>query len=238
MPDNGIHLERNSMKLSKILLGTLIAAASTASFAQTAELKVIGVITPSACTPVFTGGATIDLGKISAKSLNPTDFTYAAQGSTTLTITCDAPTRVAITTIDDRTAAGKPVGIGAFVSAAIGSTAINDAQTSAFTLVNGKQVGGYAARFAPGLATGDGAAVDTIASTNGAAWALSTSGIVAQNNQRRHTWAVPGTLVPTAHTVIVQPITVDAVINKVANMPALTNDVPLDGQMTFSVVYL
>ncbi|WP_408980587.1 DUF1120 domain-containing protein [Pseudomonas sp. B21-032] len=48
------------------MLGSVLLLSATSVFADNADLRVIGTIAPSACTPVFVGGAVVDYGVIAS----------------------------------------------------------------------------------------------------------------------------------------------------------------------------
>lgn len=227
------------MHTTKILLGTLLVAASASSFAvNTADLKVIGTIVPSACVPVFTGGDTLNYGDIGAGTLSPTDFTYLGKRSTSLTLTCDEPTRVAVSSIDGR-AGSAPVGLAPFIGTAIGFAGLGVAHQYGLGLVDGKQVGSYIISLNKTTALGDGNPVNSFHSDSlGSTWVDGVFEVAVSDRDRLHSWGATGTIVPLAYTVIVQPIDVFAGLNKVADLPDLTDAVPLNGLAAFTVRYL
>jgi type 1 fimbria pilin len=69
---------------------------------NTAELRVTGSITPSSCTPSFSAGGQINLGHITADSLNFNSSTKLPMQTTTLLIQCNAPTKVKVSIVDNR----------------------------------------------------------------------------------------------------------------------------------------
>ncbi|WP_256590845.1 MULTISPECIES: DUF1120 domain-containing protein [unclassified Pseudomonas] len=61
--------------LAALSATALIGVAPFAMAASSVDLTVTGTITPAACMPSISNGGAIDLGKISAKDLNPTTYT-------------------------------------------------------------------------------------------------------------------------------------------------------------------
>ena len=57
--------------LAALLLGT----SSLTLAASSLDLTVKGIITPSACAPVVSGGGNVDFGKVSVKDLNADTYT-------------------------------------------------------------------------------------------------------------------------------------------------------------------
>ncbi|MNF68971.1 hypothetical protein D3C84_508420 [compost metagenome] len=92
----------------------LMSAAPFALAASSTDLTVTGIITPVACTPTFTGGGVIDLGKYSSGDLNETSNTLIGTDPIQLVITCDAPAKFALNPIDnkDGTSIGSWFGLG------------------------------------------------------------------------------------------------------------------------------
>ncbi|MFD6162281.1 DUF1120 domain-containing protein [Nocardia sp. NPDC060256] len=72
------------------------------SGAQAADQTTRGLITPSACEPSLSNGGVVDYGKISVKDLNPDSPTVLGQQMTSLSVTCDAATLIALESIDNR----------------------------------------------------------------------------------------------------------------------------------------
>ncbi|MDR8047990.1 DUF1120 domain-containing protein [Burkholderia cenocepacia] len=81
-------------------LGTSVL--STTAHAQSMELKVTGTIKPSSCDVDLVGGAKFDLGKIKAEDLNSNARTPLTALSKTINITCDSPTKIAFSAIDNK----------------------------------------------------------------------------------------------------------------------------------------
>lgn len=66
------------------------------------ELLVQGVITPSACAPVVSGGGIVDFGKVSVKDLNADTYTDLPRETLLLSVRCEGPTIFTLNTIDNR----------------------------------------------------------------------------------------------------------------------------------------
>ena len=212
--------------MNKIALLSTLSLALLTSFgaqaADTAELKVKGVIRPGACTPSFTGGGVVDYGTIPAKSLNATTGTQLPAKTIPFAITCDAPTRIALRTIDNRassvitglTPVGGAYGLGAY---------------------QGKNIGAYNIMVTPGTFTADGNQADVIYETAaGGVWNKSTTGNLGYTRQ---SFAPVNTTVPGAYMTVTGVFTVQAAITKGSDLP-LTETIPLDGSATIEVQYL
>lgn len=92
----------------------LISAAPFALAASSTDLTVTGIITPVACTPTFSGGGVIDLGKISSGDLNKESNTLVGKHPIQLVVSCDASAKFALNPIDnkDGTSSGDWFGLG------------------------------------------------------------------------------------------------------------------------------
>lgn len=80
---------------------SLIGLAPHALAASSTDLTVTGTITPQACIHSFTGGGKVDYGKILVKNLNATEPTELNDRDLQLTVTCGAPTLMALKVIDN-----------------------------------------------------------------------------------------------------------------------------------------
>ncbi|WP_417695314.1 DUF1120 domain-containing protein [Pseudomonas sp.] len=78
---------------------TLLALACTN--AQAADLQVTGSIAPGSCSLNIPTLA-VDYGRINVKDLSPVDYTKLNKLTTAFNITCDGPTLVGLTAIDNR----------------------------------------------------------------------------------------------------------------------------------------
>ncbi|WP_034295045.1 DUF1120 domain-containing protein [Herbaspirillum sp. RV1423] len=229
-------MNKQVAQLSALAASLLVSFAAHA--ADTAELKVKGVIRPSACTPSFTGTNVVDYGTISAaKDLNPSSATVLSEKTVPLTITCDADTKVAVHAIDNR-ATSVVAGIAANIGAGV-----TDAQAFGLGTVAGTRIGAYALRLIPGsvnatAASGTASTPDVLAdATNSNAWIKSAAGRFNADGTARQSFTTAGTSTPVGYKTITGSIGVQAVIDKSANLP-LTQSIDLDGLATIEVQYL
>ncbi|CAG4905885.1 DUF1120 domain-containing protein [Paraburkholderia gardini] len=213
------------------LLAAMLATISVGAFAaDSVDLKVIGTIVPASCTPTLAGGGVIDYGNIPAASLSDTGFTTLADKTSSLTITCDQPAKVSVKVIDDRSG-----------TAPAGAIATGDQYAYGLGAVNSKNVGAYSITFPHATATADGTTPDGVYSDNGGStWGTLgvTDAHINAGGNNQIAWTVSGGTAPQAYSVITQGIVVSTKLNSRPNQPDLTNDVPLDGLATFSLVYL
>ncbi|WP_277591583.1 DUF1120 domain-containing protein [Pseudomonas chlororaphis] len=209
-------------------VGLLSAAAlsSVNAYAAKAELKVIGTITPAACVPNFAGGATIDYGNIPAGTLNKTSKTDLPLRSTTITITCDAPTTFYLKPADERAAT---VATGVLPPAATATTVFGLGAAP-----GGANIGAYAISLTGGVAD-TGTTSRTQSTNGGASWAVWNGRLSNAGNQLIG-FTNGTTALPAPHTTITADITVVPSIAPADTLP-LTNDITLDGLSTIEVVY-
>lgn len=204
-------------KTLNTLFGAMLLAGSASAFAASSvDLTVRGSITPSACTPTLSSGGQVDLGKISAKDLNADNHTGLADQHLQFTLTCDAPTPVAVAASDNRA----------------GSSSRGDDYFGLGMINTDEKLGYLSLHMSSAVA--DAVAVSTIGSVDGGStWVnertLWTDNILAA--------AVPGTLSP----IMLQQFNADLRISSSiapTNQLTLTNEVAIDGSVTLSVVYL
>ena len=207
-------------------LALLLLAASGASYAMQTTLTVKGSIIPPSCTPSLSNGGKLDFGSISLNQLNSNANTTLDGQDITFSINCSGPTKVGFTATDNRVGSSndpKRFGLGLDNSGnKIGHFRIipdNEATT-----VNGKDT-----RLGQ---TFDGSKVSSATvihpySDNG----QTVLWHVDRNGGETTVAAVPN--VTTASTTFL--VTPDIYPT---NTLDLANDVNLDGNVTFTVVYL
>ena len=216
--------------MKKVIAHTALAAiavtlaVSTAVAAPSAELKVTGVIKPTACTPSFAGGGTLDYEIIQAGSLKPGEFTELPDKSTTLTITCDGPAKLALSAKDSRSTS-VPEGFNTTFHYGLGAVA-------------GKKVGGYYMFMNPEKPTTDGKNGYLMLSTDSNQTWTPVTGTGQIGKDRTFSFGASATAnTPAAFRVFSADVRVVPYINKPEELPLL-QDVPLDGLATFEVTYL
>ncbi|MFJ3462009.1 DUF1120 domain-containing protein [Achromobacter spanius] len=212
----------------KISTAAFIAAALAAAAgaqAQSIDIRVIGTITPAACTPTIAGGGIVDFGTIPGESLNQTAVTTLPKKSVPFSITCDAPTQVAISVVDNRADSVIP-----------GIIATTDANNFGLGTADGVKIGGYMMDMEQGTFTADGDSVFTTASRDsGATWLISNFGRLQKGELR--SWSLTEAGAPVAFSNLAGSLAVTAAINKAESLP-LTQEIQLDGLATLEMVYL
>ena len=214
------------------LLLTMLATACSGAFAaESADLAVKGVIRPSACSIALSNNGTVDYGTISAKSLSATDVTKLPDRDVTMTINCEAATKVGFSVVDNRD--GTASDIVKIVDPAAGWV-----PPLGLGAVDGKNLGGYGIQARVADATADGAAVGDV---------------VIENSQNVDSLSMYGNYVVTswgtswsdteggrshAYKTISQVLRIVGGLNSTANLPSLTSNVELDGSATITLAYL
>jgi len=216
---------------SHVVMAGLLALGSASAFADSFDVAVTGKIKPGACTPTLAGGGTFDYGLIGSAELSPTAPTLLQVLSDSITITCDAAARVALSAQDNR------AGTGAFTGNINFFGSSNPVKTQfGLGAAGGKNIGAFAFRFRTNTFQADGAAVDSIySSTSGATWG--TSNGIINNTGGYESWAKKGQTVPVAAKVFTGTLDVQAAIDKTSNLD-LSQEINLDGLATVSLVYL
>ena len=220
-----------------------LAIAFTANQATAAgdsiDVKVIGKIIPSACTVAVSGGAVFDYGTIKAETLATDDYTMLGVKTADLSVTCEAPTKVALIVTDMR--ADSIVAITGKKWAANGGTVDTSGSKLGLGNANGAHIGAWGMWMEPTTVKADGNTVIPIATSTpliSADWQTPTSGTfwLAQTGTYR-SWAAPGTLTPVALTTLTGTLSVQAAINKGSELD-LTQSITLDGLANIQIYYI
>ena len=186
------------------------------ALASSTDLTITGLITPAACMPSLSNGGVVDNGKFPAKDLNPTRGTVVGTETLKLTVACDSPTQFALNPIDNR--AGT-----ASLSSWFG-LGLTDA---------GEKLGWVRVDVKNALADG-GAAQAIDSEDDGNTWTYTTV-------------SSPGYLLSVASLadlstpLMVQDLSMDFEVQTYiarADSLTLTNEVVMDGAVTFEMNYL
>ncbi|MCM7512005.1 DUF1120 domain-containing protein [Enterobacter hormaechei] len=220
--------------MKKVILASLIALASASAFAEpTAVLKVHGTLTNAACSPSIGNGGVIDYGFIRLGDLSATENNKIGMKQVPVTITCTAPTKVGFTILDNRadSNAQLPLDIGG-----------NQNQSAKYytygvgTTTEGVKIGNYGMWMTD--VTADGNTVDPV--SNNHDWEASKwhkTGIPRSDAFTTTSFAATGTEAPIAITTANFNFVTNLTIRDTAAL-AITDDTPLDGQATMTLVYL
>ncbi len=205
--------------LTRLVLATLMgSAAGNALAASSVDMTVKGLITPSACTPALSKGGAVELGKVSAKDLKLDEATWLPDQFLALSVTCDAPTLMALEPLDNREgSAFDPTNLEKF----------------GLGLNNGVEKIGDIELY-PMTPLADGVAVQSIQSGDkGATW------LIWRKLNRGYFYSVSADTnpVPLALKDYSADLRVSARIAP-ANQLTLNNEVTIDGSVTLQLIYL
>ncbi|AYN29895.1 DUF1120 domain-containing protein [Buttiauxella sp. 3AFRM03] len=222
--------------MRNIMMASVILSLANSSYAAgSIPLKVEGKILTASCTPTFSNGGVIDYGNIVASTLNPTSATKLETKNITLTINCVSPTKVGFSSNDDRQdsdAALYNINVDPAYNFGLGKTA------------TGVNIGSYAVQLNNSAVTADGVNANLIYiqkdnfSNPDRSW-TDCGGFYAQSLQQDN-WRIMtvGTgLDPIAFTTAEFPMGVTAGIQATDTL-GLIDNTPIDGQLTFSLIYL
>lgn len=233
--------------LTKLTAGVLMAMAAGQAMAVdgSVDVKVKGTIVPPACVPTVSGGTVFDYGTIKAASVKADEFNILAQKKAPFSIVCDAPTKIAFKTVDQRNGSAiQPTGM------IVTSRKItDDIKLPGLGLANGRNVGAFSVTFGNiKIDTGNGStspSVDGIyTDDNGSSWVksqvlVSDSTLIFLDNDgnRMSSLSEKGTLTPIALKTMTGNIWLQAVLNKGAELD-LTKVNNLDGLTSIQIVYI
>lgn len=216
------------------VLATALLASGIAGAATTAEMKVNGFITPTACEPTLAGGGIVDYGNVRRSQLASGTATALDAKSMSFTLTCaDAAAKMSVKLTDNRQTS---------VVAGIVKTADSTlTDTNAFGLgsFDSKNLGAYSVKLKN--VKGDTATPYYVlsradGSTGGWTYAYNSTG--AYFNKDQKAWGdSAGHTTPEAYKTITGELVVQAVLDKQDNLPA-GDKIPLDGSATLEVKYL
>lgn len=229
-----------------LLAGVLAATAGQAMAAgDSVDIKVRGQFVPSACEMTLGGGGNVDYGKILADKILSDDFTMLDVKPVSLSVTCEAPTKIALYTTDMRSDSVVTLTGTTWNVKAKGGAYSNTANVLGLGKAGDKNIGAWAMWMEPDSVKADGKAVDPIAliglptATNTNTWSTPGSGTnwLANAGDNYMSWAATGTTTPLALTTLTGTLSVQAGINKGSELD-LTKEVKLDGMATIQMFYL
>lgn len=208
------------------LCATLLGSTSVLASSST-DVSVTGTITPAACTPSLSGAGGFDFGKVSVQDLDPDKGTTFTSSLQRFTVACSAPTRFALSAVDNRegsssTAANQRFGLG----------------------MNGtEKIGSYLmGLLADGLVADGDAGVQHMITTNGGdTWIKRQASVNYLYNRNVapvwHGFALQNANEPSPINTLSGDIQVEMTIVKASDL-TLTDDINIDGAASLEVHYL
>lgn len=219
----------------------LLAIISLPVLAKDIEIKVAGTITPSGCTPTLSGGGSVDYGTMASDTLTLDAYTLLDRKSLDLTITCDAPVKLALETTNGRpnTLAGvvtEDAKSGAGVSPINTTGWLKDVAVVGLGLSGSAHIGGYV--ISAGGISADGSNGQLIVRDGSSGvWASGGTNLYGIGAKRQISWKKGDVLEPAAAQALTIGLNVQAYINKASELD-LTKPVVLDGLSTIELIYL
>nr|WP_237391286.1 DUF1120 domain-containing protein [Cedecea sulfonylureivorans] len=210
--------------------------------AESVDVKVIGTITPAACTPTLSGGGTIDYGAIKANTVQTDDYTVLEDKSVSMSIACEAPTKVSISAVNGRpgTAAGASTPDTSDMGAPPPVRIYGSNWVVGLGTDSDKNIGGYAL-YLTSLTTDGAAAHCVYRNTDWAAgtWGDSSSCSIYANANigRSLSWGNAESNAPVSFTNATAEVHAKAYLNKGSELD-LSHDIQLDGLSTIELTYL
>ncbi|RZT42063.1 DUF1120 domain-containing protein [Cupriavidus agavae] len=234
----------------------LACAGAPAVAAETADLGVGGKVRPGICNislDSYTGGSVVDYGNIDIdKLIKDADGNgHLLDAGVTVSVACGAGIQVGLTVSDGR-AGTVPAGFDtAIAENYAGITPVAGASFGLGSTTDGALIGGYLMHLAPqfgGVKIGTADAGMLRSDDSGATWTALASGgenagarIMLPSGKRVHTWAstTDGKVntTPAAVTTASARYEIFSVILPKDDLP-LTGEIAIDGQATFTLVYL
>lgn len=221
--------------ISKLMVGSLLVATSSIAFAQlsgfnpsppgqsasgSAQLKVIGTITPNACTLNLDNGGVIDYGNVSP-SLMGTTLPGKSIG---FNIVCTASTKIGLKSIDNR----KDSRAGAMAVYSYGLGAAGDQNTA---------IGGYTLYVGDVRVNDKAAAI--VGSVQGRDWnklTSSTNGVLFKADEYI-SWSAHFLTTPGSQKNVSGSFRVVPELAKSSTLD-IKQDIKMDGSATIELVYL
>jgi type 1 fimbria pilin len=212
-----------------LAVGLSLAATSSAFAAETADIKVFGSITPTACDIALTE-ASVNVGTHNVANLNQSAVTELDTKTVGVTITCDAPAPFALSAVDLAAGSASAPSVSNF---GLGKTD------------DGENIGYYQLRFDEATLTADGSTVEGLASPDKVSWNLaptSSTGNAVAGPALLHSNSYLAFGAPSAGTVAdIEVFSATLQISPfIAPLSGLTikEDVPFEGTATLQINYL
>ncbi|PTR29287.1 DUF1120 domain-containing protein [Pseudomonas sp. GV085] len=213
-------------RIPTALTAALLLSTTCALAASTADMTVNGIITPVACTPIFSNNGLVDYGKISRQDLNVDKRTQLRDQFLDLNISCNAVARFALIMRDNRE----------------GSAIVNSEIYYGLNFDrSNNRIGLFSLHFDPVRTVVDAwpEVYRTDSTTGGRAWSTSRSSPIPIGAQSYlgFTDVAGSTAGPVAIQNLSSRVTIVTVIAPTSTLD-LSDDATLDGSATLEVLYL
>lgn len=233
------------MKNSFCALAVCAITATSVQAVDSVQLQLTGKIAPSACTPTLVNGGVIDYGDISAADLKYSDLIVLPEKSIGLSISCSAPTSIALAASSNRK------GTTALLSENASGIAQHPSNVTAGRYhqkvglgltAGGDKIGGYSMWLQDAKISGTNAH-PLFSDDMGSSWTSLNVGDymgfynAGINNVRYMSVATSASSVPSAISQLTGNIGVQAYITKASELD-LSKPISLDGQSNIEIIYL
>lgn len=220
--------------------------------AETVSVSIVSALAPTACTPTLTGGGVVNYGTILTSQLSATVFTALPIRQIGLTISCDAPAKVAIKSLSGRigSLAGStesPQGVGLNPVTLLGIASGFPVVALGFDIDGTTKIGGYAIGTLVGSFTADGVAVAIVgqrSATTPTSWVAqndstaNSSLYTSFNGQFKYvSWASASTVIPVAAQIFTGTLRLQAYLNRTTAFN-FNHPIHLNGLSTLEIIYL
>ena len=218
------------MKKFLVALGLILAASSSAFAGNSADLSVAGKIAPGACDFRLNNGGTFDFGKIPSRDINDRWNYYDV--ATDFVLNCSAPTKIAYRFINNRPVDRSSAGLTYFQCDL--DVTNPDSCTYGLRPVGGKTIGTTSI-----MLFAWGSTWKVRSSDNGISW-QEDSGQTSQSTEFWYSFADFASILPepTALTQEVGSLGIGLMLVNRSLMPSLASEIPIDGSITFELLYL
>ncbi|QLK62943.1 DUF1120 domain-containing protein [Enterobacteriaceae bacterium Kacie_13] len=233
-----IKMENKTMKniFKLTALACLMAAASNAVAAPTANVQIKGTVKMGACTPTLSNNGIADYGNVITDQLSATEDTQMPHKYITMNITCGSPTLLTWQMIENRFNTNS-YSVVILDSAITPYDATNNNNVFGVGLTaQSKRIGGYALAFDYTQMT-TAAGLRLIQKTSSEDWILSGTALATRSNPeiRFFSLAGPDALEPTAFSDLTIPMKISFAIDNGLNITDVTS---IDGNATLNLNYL
>ncbi|MGU3309469.1 DUF1120 domain-containing protein [Pseudomonas sp. M5A4_2d] len=199
-----------------ITAALLLAGVSNVMAASSVDLSVVGVVTPSACTPTLSNNGVVDHGKVSVQDFPESGNKVLPTASLQLVVNCNAPMLMAVKPTDNRAGTALypwPEYFGLGLAS------------------GGEKIGWY--ELVMRNATADDVPGIVIESVDGQRWSDSENTVWGAGLMR----TVGTSFAPLPLTTFKADLDVYTTLTDKTNLP-ISEEIQIDGSATLDVVYL
>ncbi|MDO7895688.1 DUF1120 domain-containing protein [Pseudomonas citrulli] len=231
MADIKLMLFEGTKMKNKFGLAAIAALVLAGTHVQAADLQVTGSIVPGSCS-LNIPTLTVDYGRISVKDLSPDNYTGLNKLNTAFNITCDGPTLVGLTAMDNRAASKKHEAMAVIdpgLAAPLNSFGLG-------TNANGDKIGAYSVHLRNYSVDG-GTDFKTILSAVGSGGWINAGDFLRSQSSYMLSWSPDTATAPHLLTTVTGELEIQAAINNTTEL-VVTEDLQIDGSTTLELRYI